>query len=277
MKPKFEEILFKAFCWTTALIVVVILGLIIGNVLRNGLNSVSLEFLLENPRKMGKEGGVYSSIVATIYLILLSIIVATPVGVGASIFLTEYKRRGKLLKLIRFTTESLAGIPSIIFGIFGFSFFVIYLGMGWSILSGGLTLALMILPTVVRTAEEAIQSVPNPYREGSLALGATKWQTIVKVVLPSALPGIITGIILGIGRAVGESAAVILTAGSALGIPRSLLAPGRSMSVHLYVLAVEGISMEKAYATGAVLIISIVIVNFMANMLTSRQRLKITR
>ncbi|MEW5784363.1 MAG: phosphate ABC transporter permease PstA [Bacillota bacterium] len=277
MKPKFEEVLFKTFCWITVLIVVLILAMIIGNVLTHGLNSINLEFLLESPRGMGKEGGIYSSIVATFYLILLSLLVATPIGVGASIFLTEYKRKGELLKMIRFTTESLAGIPSIIFGIFGFAFFVIYLRMGWSILSGGLTLALMILPTMIRTAEEAIIAVPNPYREGSLAMGATKWQTIVKVVLPSALPGIITGTILSIGRAVGESAAVILTAGSALGIPKSLVAPGRSMAVHMYVLSVEGISMEKAYGTGAVLIITIIIINFLTNFLTTRQRVKMFR
>lgn len=275
MKPRTEEKIFKALLWLLAALVIIILVAIIGNVLKNGLGLIDLEFLLESPRQMGKEGGIYSSVISTILLVILALLFSTPLGIGAAIFLTEYKRKGRLLQLIRFTTESLAGIPSIIFGVFGFAFFVIFLGMGWSILSGSLTLALMILPTLVRTAEEAINAVPDPFREGSLALGATRWQTITGVVIPSALPGIITGIILSIGRAVGESAAVILTAGSALGIPRSLLCPGRSMAVHLYVLAVEGISMEKAYATGSVLIIAIILVNFLANLFTTRQRARV--
>lgn len=276
MSPKLEEKICKVFLWITAFLTVFILAAIIGNVLSHGLRLLSLDFLLESPRNMGREGGVFSSLIATFYLIALSLIITTPVGIGSAIFLTEYKKKGKFLKLIRFTTESLAGIPSIIFGIFGFAFFVIFLGMGWSILSGGLTLALMILPTMVRTAEESINSVPDSFREGSLALGATRWQTIVGVVVPSALPGIITGVILSIGRAVGESAAVILTAGSSLGVPKSLLDPGRSMSVHLYILAAEGISMENAYATGTVLIIAIVMINFAANYLTHHQRTKIS-
>lgn len=276
MKPKQEEKIFKMVFWVIAFLTVGVLLLIIGDVLIKGLKHVTLEFLLENPRNMGKEGGIFSSIVSTIYLIGLSLLIATPIGIGASIFLVEYKTQGIFLKLIRFTTESLAGIPSIVFGIFGFGFFVIILGMGWSILAGSLTLAIMVLPVIIRTAEEAIIAVPNPLREGSLALGASKWQTIVKVVIPTALPGIITGVILSTGRAVGESAAVILTAGSALGIPTSLLDPGRSLAVHLYVLAVEGISMEKAYATGAFLVIAVILVNILSNLLTAKQRGKVS-
>ena len=270
--PKSEEIFFKACFWIIAFITVGILLVIIGDVLIKGLKFIDLEFLLENPRRMGKDGGIFSSIISTIYLISLSLLIATPIGVGASIFLVEYKKQGKFLKLIRFTTESLAGIPSIVYGIFGFGFFVIIMGMGWSILAGCLTLALMVLPIIIRTSEEAINAVPNPLREGSLALGASKWQTIVKVVIPYALPGIVTGVILSVGRAVGESAAVILTAGSALGIPKTIMDPGRSLAVHLYVLAVEGISMEKAYATGAFLILAVVLINVIANLLTARQR-----
>lgn len=276
MKPKQEEKIFRMIFWVIAFLTVGVLLLIIGDVLIQGLKHVTLEFLLENPRNMGKEGGIFSSIVSTIYLIGLSLLIATPIGIGASIFLVEYKTQGIFLKLIRFTTESLAGIPSIVFGIFGFGFFVIILGMGWSILAGSLTLAIMVLPVIIRTAEEAIIAVPNPLREGSLALGASKWQTIVKVVIPTALPGIITGVILSTGRAVGESAAVILTAGSALGIPTSLLDPGRSLAVHLYVLAVEGISMEKAYATGAFLVISVILINILSNLLTAKQRSKVS-
>ncbi len=275
MHARLEERFMKAFMWGTALLTATILVLIIGNVLINGLSHIDFEFLLANPRNMGREGGIYSSIVSTIYLVLVALALSTPLGVGAAIFLVEYKRRGRLLSLIRFTTESLAGIPSIIFGVFGFSFFVLFLGMGWSILSGALTLALMVLPIIVRTSEEALRAVPNAHREGSLALGATRAQTILRVVLPTAFPGILTGVVLSTGRAVGESAAVILTAGSALGVPRSLLAPGRALSVHLYVLAVEGISMERAYATGAVLIMAVVTVNILMNQLSARQRLRV--
>lgn len=277
MKPKTEEKFFKAVLWIIAAVVVIVLAVIIGKVLKEGLPHVDLSFLLESPKKMGKEGGIYSSIISTVYLVALGLALAVPIGVGAAIFLTEYKKNGRFLGLIRFTTEALAGIPSIIFGIFGFIFFVILLGMGWSIFSGGMTLALMIIPTMVRTAEEAISSVSDTLREASMALGATKWETIVKVVLPSAMPGIVTGIILGVGRAVGESAAVILTAGSALGIPKSFFDPGRSMAVHLYIMAMEGISMEKAYATGTVLIIAIAVINFIANTFAARHRAKIKR
>ncbi len=275
MTPKTEEKICKLFLWVTAAFVLLALALIIGQVVSRGIVHINWEFLTETPRRGGEEGGVLSPIVATIYLAIVSLFLATPIGVGAAIFLTEYAPQGKLLWVIRFTTESLAGIPSIIFGIFGFTFFVIFLQMGWSILSGSLTLFLMILPTIVRTAEEAINAVPKSFREGSFALGATRWQTIVKVILPPALPGIVTGLILGLGRVVGETAAVMLTAGSALMLPRSLLDPGRSMSLHLYILAIEGISMERAYATGTVLIITIIIINFMVNLLIARRRVNL--
>ncbi len=276
MRRKAEEILFKIFLWFVALCTIFILIAIIGDVLLKGLGGINLSFLLESPRNMGREGGIYPSIIATLYLIALSLAIAGPLGIGAALYLAEYTREGRIIKMIRFTTESLAGIPSIIFGIFGFAFFVLFLNMGWSILSGGLTLSLMILPTIIRTAEEAIIAVPKPYRACSLAMGATRWQTVYRVVLPAALPGIITGLILSIGRAVGESAAVILTAGSALLVPGSIFDPGRSMSVHLYVLAVEGLSMEKAYATGAVLIIAIITINLLANYFTTRQQIKMS-
>jgi len=237
---------------------------VIGHILQKGLGQISVEFLLEEPRDMGREGGIFPTIVGTIYLVVVSLIISVPIGVLSAIYLTEYTRKGPVLKAIRFATESLAGIPSIIFGLFGFTFFVIFLKLGWSVLSGSLTLAFMMLPTIVRASEEAIKSVPDAYRLGSFALGATKWQTIRKVVLPTALPGIITGIILGVGRAVGETAAVILTMGSSLRIPWTIMQPARTMSVHLYILASEGISMEKAYGTAAVLIIVVIFINFLA-------------
>jgi phosphate transport system permease protein len=210
---------------------------------------------------MGKGGGIFSTVIGTVVLTALAILIATPLGVGTAIYLTEYTWENTLTRVIRFGAECLAGIPSIIFGLFGFILFVTKLGFGWSILSGGLTLAFMILPTLIRTSEEAIKSVPASYRQVSFSLGGTKWQTVTRVVLPSALPGIVTGIILSVGRSIGETAAVIFTAGSALRIPTSLFSSSRTMSVHFYILAREGISMSKAYGTAAILVIAILAVN----------------
>jgi phosphate transport system permease protein len=265
-----EEKIAKFCLWLVAIITLVVLINIVIHILINGVSALSLSFFTEEPRRMGKEGGIFSVIIGTLYLTFAGIILATPIGVGSAIYLTEYVKEGRLVRLIRFGTEALAAIPSIIFGLFGFVLFVITLGMGWSILSGGLTLAFMILPTIIRAAEEAIKTVPNSYREGSLALGTTKWYTIRKVVLPSALPGIATGIILGIGRAIGETAAVILTAGSSLGLPISVMDSTRTLAVHLYILASEGLSMENAYASATVLIFLILIINFLANKLMSK-------
>ncbi len=255
------------FLWAAAAITIIVMIAIVGNVLINGIGHLSLQFLTQEPKNMGKEGGILSIIITTVYLALFSIVIAAPVGIGAAIFLTEYAKEGPIIRLIRFGTESLAGIPSIIFGLFGYVFFVVFLKFKYSIVSGGLTLTLMILPTIIRTAEEAIKMVPRSYREGSLALGATKWQTIYKVVLPAAIPGILTGVILGIGRVVGETAAVIYTAGSSLGLPTSIWRPGRTMAVHLYILASEGLSKSNMYATATVLIITVLIINFAANRL----------
>jgi phosphate transport system permease protein len=198
---------------------------------------------------------------------VVALFVATPLGVGTAIFLREYTRESRVSRIIRFGTDCLAGVPSIIFGLFGFVFFVIYLNMGWSILSGALTLAAMILPTVICTAEEAIKTIPNTYREVSYSLGGTKWQTVTRAILPNALPGIFTGIILGIGRSIGETAAIILTAGSSLVMPTSIFSPIRTMAVHFYILAREGISMEMAYGTGALLILLVLLINIVANWL----------
>jgi phosphate transport system permease protein len=263
---KNEQIAF-GFLWASAIITVLVLLAIVGSVLANGISHLSLEFLTREPAEMGKEGGIFSIIITTIYLALFSLVIAARVGIGAAIFLTEYAKEGLIIRLIRFGTESLAGIPSIIFGLFGYVFFVVFLKFRYSIVSGGLTLTLMILPTIIRTAEEAIKMVPRSYREGSLALGATKWQTIYRVVLPAAIPGILTGVILGIGRVVGETAAVIYTAGSSLGLPTSIWRPGRTMAVHLYILASEGLSKSNMYATATVLIITVLIINLTASRL----------
>ena len=261
LDPRLSQRIARVFLWTMTVLTVAVLVFIIFFILRKGLPAVTMDFLTKNPVDMGKGGGIFSTIVGTIVLTALAILIATPLGVGTAIYLTEYTWENTLTRVIRFGAECLAGIPSIIFGLFGFILFVTKLGFGWSILSGGLTLAFMILPTIIRTSEEAIKSVPISYRQVSFSLGGTKWQTVIRVVLPSAISGIVTGIILSVGRSIGETAAVIFTAGSALRIPTSLFSSSRTMSVHFYILAREGISMSKAYGTAAILIIAILAVN----------------
>jgi phosphate transport system permease protein len=243
---------------------------IIVYVTRQGLPHISFEFLSDRPRSMGKEGGIFPVIIATLYATAIALVFACPIGIGAAVFFKEYSKGGRVVQTIRIFTEVLAGIPSIVFGLFGFAFFVVFLGFGWSVLSGGLTLFLMILPTVVRSTEESLETVPISYREGSLSLGATRWQTTVRVVLPCCIKGIITGVILGLGRAVGETAAVILTMGGALRVPMSPFDAGRTMSMHMYILTSEGLSMEKAYATATLLILIILIINTAANLIGKR-------
>jgi phosphate transport system permease protein len=260
----------KIVIWAAALLVIVILLAIILYILIKGIPEISWEFLTEIPRNMGRSGGISSTIIGTLMVTAVAVLVATPFGVGTAIYLMEYTQESKVTRMIRFSAESLSGIPSIVYGLFGFIFFVIYLKLGWSILSGGLTLAVMILPTIIRTSEEAIRAVPKLYREVGFSLGGTKWQTVVKAVLPSALPGIANGVILGIGRCVAETAAVILTAGSALRMPISPFSPARTMAVHFYILAREGISIEKAYGTAALLIVLILMINVAANMIVNR-------
>ena len=260
----------KALVWIAALSTIAVMVLILFKVLSEGLPSLSLRFFFDSPKEMGREGGILPMILGTAALTAVALSVATPLGIGTAIFLSEYTREGRISRMIRFGTDCLAGVPSIIFGLFGFVFFVIYLKMGWSILSGGLTLAAMILPTIISTSEEAIKTIPEKYREVSYSLGGTKWQTVIHTILPSALPGIFTGIILSIGRSIGETAALVLTAGSSLLMPTSLFSPIRTMSVHFYILATEGISMKMAYETGAALILLVLFVNTIANWLLNR-------
>jgi phosphate transport system permease protein len=262
--PKITQALAVTILGTATLLTLVVLVFIIVFVLGKGLPGISFEFLFSSPKDMGKAGGIFPTLVGTFLLPLLAIAIALPLGVGTAVYLTEYTRETQLTRILRFGTDCLAGIPSIIFGLFGFIFFVVMLKMGWCLLSGALTLAIMVLPTIIRTSEEAIRAVPNVYREVSFSLGATRWETVIKVVLPNALPGIVTGVMLGIGRSIGETAAVIFTAGSSLRMPMTAFDSVRTMSVHFYILAREGISNENAYATAAVLIISVLLVNMVA-------------
>lgn len=248
----------------------VILIFVIVFILRKGLPAIDAEFLFTKPQDMGRAGGILPTIVASFLLPLIAVAIAAPLGISTAVYLTEYTRESRVTRMIRFGADCLAGIPSILFGLFGFIFFVTILHMGWSLLSGGLTLALMILPTIIRTTEEAIRAVPNSYREVSTSLGATRFRTTAKVVLPNALPGIVTGIMLGIGRSIGETAAVIFTAGSSLRMPSTIFDSARTMSVHFYILAREGLSSENAYGTAAVLILSVLAINMVAYGLMNR-------
>jgi phosphate transport system permease protein len=263
LDPKVEQGLVKAALQVMTAVTVFILLFIIVFILRKGIPVLGLSFLTRNPVDMGRGGGIFSTIIGTLVLTLVAVLIAAPFGVGTAIFLTEYTWENRVTRIIRFGADCLAGIPSIIFGLFGFILFVTKLGFGWSILSGGLTLAFMILPTIIRTSEEAIKSVPASYRQVSFSLGSTRWQMVTRVVLPAALPGIVTGIILSIGRSIGETAAVIFTAGSALHLPTSIFSSSRTMAVHFYILAREGISMSNAYGTAAILVISVLIINLL--------------
>jgi len=261
-------------------IIVAALGLIIWFLGKNGLSVLSWEFLTEPPREGMTEGGIFPALVGTFYLVLGAIIWALPLGVLAAIYLTEYTRQGKVIRVIRLGINNLAGVPSVVFGLFGLAFFVIYLGFGVSVLSGSLTLAFMILPTIIRASEEAILAVPQTFREASFALGATRWQTIYRVVLPQALPGILTGSILGIGRAAGETAPIIFTAATFYTphLPRSIFDPVMALPFHLYVLATEGTHLEKTlpiqYGTALVLLGLVLGINLVAIVWRARLRRK---
>ncbi|NLW76058.1 MAG: phosphate ABC transporter permease PstA, partial [Methanomicrobiales archaeon] len=220
-------------------VVTLILIFILYDIFSNGLPYVTLDFLTQAPRNLGRGGGIYPAIIGTFYLVTGSILIALPLGIGAAIYLVEYTKENILTRIIRTATDLLNGTPSIVFGLFGFTFLVLFLGFGISLIAGMVTLALMVLPTVIRTTEEALKSVPDSIREGSYALGATKWQTVRRVVLPPSIPGIITGAILSIGRAAGETAPIMFTAVVFMQrrLPDSFLDPVMALPYHLFILA----------------------------------------
>lgn len=271
MSPKTLQKLAMVGIWTAGAITVGILLLIVFYVLFQGLPSFSLDFLLTAPKGgLSGEGGISTAIVSTGYLIGLTLIILLPIGICAAIYLAEYAPVNRLTNIIRYGVEVLAGVPSIIFGLFGFALFVTALHFKFSILSGALTLVCLLLPTMIRTTEEAIKAVPYSYREGALALGATRWQTISKVVLPAAVPGIITATILCIGRAIGETACLYVTMGGSAAMPTSLLSGGRTLALHVFYLAMETRALDKAMATAAVLIIIIIVVNSLTTWIAHR-------
>ncbi|HAS28001.1 MAG TPA: phosphate ABC transporter permease PtsA [Dehalococcoidia bacterium] len=277
VSAKQTQKLAMAGIWGGGMITLLLLIVIIGYVLIQGLPGINWEFLTTNPKGgLSGEGGILSTVVSTLYLIGVTLVLLVPIGIGSAIYLSEYAPNNRLTRIIRYGIETLAGIPSIIFGLFGYALFVTVLSFNFSILSGALTLVCLLLPTMITTTEEALKAVSYSYREAALALGTTKWQMISRIVLPSAIPGIVTAVILCIGRAIGETACLYVTMGGSAAMPSSLLEGGRTLSLHVFYLAMETNAMDKAMATAAVLIIIIILINALTNLLAGRfqKRLK---
>ncbi|MCI6653485.1 MAG: phosphate ABC transporter permease PstA [Ruminococcus sp.] len=254
---------------TAAVITVASIIFIIVYILEKGIPNITGE--LFSLHFNSKNQSMLPSIINTVSITFLTLLFAVPIGIFSAIYLVEYAKKGsKLVKVIRITTETLAGIPSIVFGLFGFLAFVITLGWNYSMISGVLTLTMMVLPTIIRTTEEALLAVPDSYREGSFGLGAGKLRTIFKIILPSAVPGILSGVILAIGRIVGETAALIYTAGTVADTATSLMDSARTLSVHLYCLLNEGLFTEQAYATAVILLLLVVGINALSNFVAKK-------
>lgn len=266
---KFKDNFLNFLLYLSSFITVGLLVLIVGFIFVNGIKGINLSYIFSDYSASG-DGGILPMIVSTVYMVLVSILIATPIGILSAIYLHEYAKKGKVVDIIRFATECLAGIPSIIYGLFGGIFFVVTLKMQYSIISGALTVAIIILPVIIRTTEEALKTVPNEFREGSLAMGATKFQTLYKVILPSALPGILSGVILSIGRVIGESAAILLTAGTVASMPTSIFDSARTLTVHSYLLAKEMGDISGAASVGIVLIVIVLILNTSAKIIAKK-------
>ena len=266
---KLQANLYRAAVYAGAAFSVGVLVLIVGYILIKGIPHLSPELFAWEYNSTNVS--MMPSIINTLLMTLLSLLVCVPLGIGAAIYLTEYAPRGsRLVKLVRMTAETLSGIPSIIYGLFGSLFFVVAMGMGLSLLSGALTLSIMVLPTIMRTTEEALLAVPDSYREGSFGLGAGRLRTTFKVVLPSAVPGILSGVILAIGRIVGETAALIYTAGTVAKVPDSLLDSTRTLSVHMYTISTEGLYMDQSYATAVVLLVMVLLINSLSALIARK-------
>ena len=261
--------------YLSAAIAVSVLLMIICYVTVRGIGSVSLEFLTTVTSARKGTVGIAGNIVNTLYIIVITLVIATPIGVGSAIYLNEYAKPGKIVRIIEFTTEKLSGIPSIIFGVFGSLFFGTTLKLGYSLLTGALTLSLMILPLITRNTQEALRTVPDSYRSGALGMGATKWHMIRTILLPSAMPGIITGVILAIGRIVGESAALLFTAGSGYLLPKAggwlskILQPGGTLTIQLY-LSSSKAEYNVAFGIAFVLLVIVLCINFLTKYLAKR-------
>ena len=267
------DILIYILIYASAAISVLLLIGIIVYVFYRGIRVVDFTFLTTVTSVFKGTVGILGNIINTLYMVVITLLIATPIGIGSAIYLNEYAHPGKLVRLIEFTTETLSGIPSIIFGLFGMVFFGTTLGMGYSILTGALTLSLMILPLITRNTQETLKTVPISYRSGAMGLGATKWYMIRTVLLPSAMPGIITGIILGIGRIVGESAALLFTAGSSALLPKSLFShvkqSGGTLTIQLY-LSMSKAEYDVAFGIATVLLVTVFIINIITKVLARK-------
>ena len=260
----------SALMYIAIAIVCALLVGVIGYIFVRGIPHISWEFLSTKPSPRSGTIGILPDLLNTLYIILMTIVIVLPLGVGAAIYLTEYDKNKKLVRVIEFATETLSGIPSIVYGLFGLLFFATTLHWGYSLLSGSFTLVIMILPLIMRTTEEALKAVPDSYREGSFGLGAGKLRTIFRIVLPSAVPGILAGVILATGRIVGETAALMYTAGTVAQVPKSLMGSGRTLAVHMYALSSEGLYMDQAYATAVILLVIVLLINWLSGQLAKR-------
>lgn len=277
-KKRTQDLVCYGLIYLSAALVVVLLAAIIGYVFVKGLPVINKEFITKVRSTLKGTDGVAGNILNTIYLVVLTLLLATPLGVGAAVYLNEYAKPGKLVRMIEFTTETLSGIPSIIFGLFGMEFFGRTLGLSYSILNGVLTMTLMILPLITRNTQEALKTVPDSYRHGAIGMGAGRWYMIRTILLPSALPGILTGIILSIGRIVGESAALLFTAGSGYFLPKTaagywekLGQSGGTLSVELYLRMSKG-EYTMAFGIAATLLLIVVVINLLTKLVAKKVR-----
>lgn len=267
-----------SFLFLANLLVIIPVALIVVIIIKNGIGAISWEFLTSMPRMGMREGGIFPAIIGTLYLVLGTIIFALPIGILSAIYLTEYARENMLTRLIKLAIINLAGVPSVVYGLFGLGLFVIFLKFGASILAGSLTLTIMVLPIIITTSKEALDSVPKSFREVSLALGASRWQTIRYAVLPHALPGILTGTILGIGRAAGETAPILFTVAAFYlpKLPKSIFDQVMALPYHLYVIStqVPNVKLEIRYGTALVLVALVLSMNLVAIIIRSHFRRK---
>ncbi len=269
MKQKNKDrVLFGIMVTATAIILLTLTWILV-YIVSNGIGSINLAFIFSPTN----EKGIFAMIATTAWLVTVSLAIALPIGIITALFLNEYSRNTRPVRFLRLAIETLAGIPSILYGLFGLLFFSRIMGLGQSILAGALTLSIMILPIIIRTTEESLMAIPLAFREGSLALGATKWQTIRHVIVPAALPGILTASILAVGRVVGEAAPVLLTVGIAKNLPSSIFQSGRTLTIHLYYLTKEAIHQDDfqiAFATATILVIFVILVNATTRLIASR-------
>ena len=268
-----SDVVLKGLIYLCAALSIAILIGIMGYVFVRGIPNLSWAFLTTVTSATKGTFGILGNIVNKLYIVVITLLIATPIGVGAAIYLNEYAKPGRVVRVIEFTTETLSGIPSIIFGLFGMVFFGNTLGFKYSILTGALTLTLMILPLITRTTQEALKTVPDSYRSGALGIGATKWYMIRTILLPSAMPGIVTGVILAIGRIVGESAALLFTSGSGYYLPKNLfgkvLEPGGTLTIQLY-LFMQKANYDEAFAVAVVLLVIVLAINGLAKYLSHK-------